>query len=410
MWESISLFGFEIGRWPALLFFIPLLIGGLGMSRSRAITKAWDENGKVSLRSRFRVLLPRFCLIIGLAFVVFALADVTRRYVVVENQHAVNRLYISLDNSGSMWNWFDYRERNGIPIYCTDRDLKHKYPRIGNACRAVARIVDATEEYAKKKPEEARKDTIGLLRWGLYSFVEIYGTSDYDRVRRVMEKLNWRDERTGIFTEIHLALWDMFQVALQRNYRSADGVTFLDEKDRQTLIRSLYPEGLDVRYHPPRLLESKLIALRKDLRDTAFIIISDAQEGQFEQRLDKTPVSLVKMMQLAEFLEMPVYVISIWADNEVVRKLAGKTGHGPMGSKDRGQFFLLKGEKNFAHMDQIVNEILDSRFRVIATEKGWRRESFTAHFSGIAVLLICLGMFLSLSRLGRTLTGNEGGL
>ncbi|MEK7118306.1 MAG: hypothetical protein AAB869_01730, partial [Patescibacteria group bacterium] len=75
-----------------------------------------------------------------------------------------------------------------------------------------------------------------------------------------------------------------------------------------------------------------------------------------------------------------------------------------------GQFFLLKGEKNFAHMDQIVNEILDSRFRVIATEKGWRRESFTAHFSGIAVLLICLGMFLALSRLGRTLTGNEGGL
>lgn len=413
MWNSAFLFGFEIGTWPALLLLVPIALGSVGVGRSRAITKAWNESGESSPRSRFRVLLPRFCCLIGLVFVVFALADISRRFVVVENRYAMNRLYLSLDNSGSMWNWYDPRERNerrNIPIRCVDRDIKNQYPRIWNACRAVARIVDATEEYAKKKSAGERKDIIGLLRFGLYSFVEIYGTSDYDRVRRAMEKLDWRDPRIDIYTEIHLALWDMFQVALQRNFRRGENVTFLDDKDRLMLIRSLYPEGLDVRYHPPRLLEPKLIALRKDLRDTAFIIISDAQEGQFEARLDKTPVSLVKMMQLAEFLEMPVYIISIWADNEIVRKLVGRTGHGPIGGKDRGEFYLLKGEKNFAHMDEIVNEILSSRFRVVATQNELRKESYTSYFAGIALLFICIGMFLSLSRYGRTLNGNEGGL
>lgn len=406
MGNSVSIFGFEIGMWPALLLLLPLVFGSFGVGRVRAVTKTWNEDGGISLRSRFRVFLPRACCFVGLVFAVFALADVARRYVVTHDQFAVNRLYVTLDNSSSMYGF-----GGGDPIHCADKDLKYEYPRIWNGCRAMARIVDATEEYAKtKKDGDERKDRIGLLRFGLYSFVEIYGTSDYDRVRKVMRELNWRDPKTGIFTEIHLALWDMFQVALQRNFRKAEGVTFLDEKERILLVRSLYPEGLEVHYHPPRLLEPKLRALRTDLRDTAFIIITDAHEGQFDGRLDKSPVSLVKMMQLAEFLEVPVYVISIYTDHERVRKLAARTGYGPMGGKDRGGFFLLKGEKNYEHMDVIVNEILASRFRIVATEKEWRRETYTARFALAATVFICLGMFLSLSRYGRTLTGNEGGL
>lgn len=400
-----SFWGIEVGFPVALLLLLIVFLGAFLSWRAQpAVEKAWSGTRETSLSSRLRNTLPRICFALGAIFIVLGLADVARRYTVTEHRYMTNRLIVTLDNSSSMYN-FGY----GDPIHCADQDLKRTYPRIWGACLAMARLIDETEEYAKKKHAEDRKDQIAILRFGLNSFVESYATSDYDRLRAIMKKLNWRDPRTGIFTEIHLALWDMYQVALQRNARGTEGFQSFSEEERLLLARSLSPEGLEVRYHVPLSLEGKLRAMRADLRDTAFIIISDAQEGQFEQRLDKAPVSLVKMMQLAEYLEVPVYVVSIYADNERVRKLASQTGYGPMGGKNRGAFYLLKGEKNFADMGAIVDKILSARFRFDSRLSELRRESFASLCALLALILIGTGLLLSLSPWGRVLSGKKGG-
>jgi hypothetical protein len=402
---STALFGVTVGMWPALLLIPLLFLGVWGKTEKHAITKAWEGEARVTFFSRLRIFLPRFCFALASILIVLAMADITRSFVVVSEQLAVNRLIVTLDNSSSMYN---FKGSDPAPIRCTDKQLKYEFPRIWNACRAMSQLIDATEAYAKKKGEQ-RQDKIALLRFGLNSFVEVYGTSDYHRVRKVMSELNWRDPRTGVFTEIHLALWDMFQVALQKNFRSAKGSVSFDERDRHALLRSLYPEGLDVRYHQPTDIKSKLIELRKDLSDTAFIIITDAHEGQFDGRLDKPPVSLVKMMQLAEYLEVPVYVISINADHERIRKLAEKTGKGPIGGSGRGAFYLLKGEKNYEHMDVIISDILSARFHVDSTHEEVQRESYTSQFAMCAAIFLLLGTILACTRFGRMLTGKDGG-
>ena len=397
--HAVTLFGVEVGFWPALPLLLLVLIGLIGRVHKQGVQKAWSGKSESNLYSRFRIFLPRLCFFLGIAAAMGALADITRTYVVVSDKYATNRLYIDIDNSSSMYNFKGSSE----PIRCIDKGLKHDFPRIFAACRAIFYIVDAIEAYAKKKGEGSQ-DQIGLLRFGLHSFVEIYGTTDYERVRKRTRELNWRDPRTDIYTEIHLALWDLFQVALQRNFRGEKGMVALDEEDRLILARSLYPEGQNIRYKVPRKLQQKFEAMRVDLRDTAFIFITDAHEGQFDQRLDKAPLSLVKMMQLAEFLELPVYVISINADHEVVRKLAQRTGFGPLGGDSRGAFHLIKGEKNFEDIDLIVEKILKTRFRVVSTSNQLRRESYTTHLTVLATCLVFFGLVLSLSPFGREIT------
>ncbi|MDP3646269.1 MAG: hypothetical protein Q8R25_04230 [bacterium] len=416
---TVTLLGVEVGFWPALPLLLLLILGGLlvllgviGGVHTQGVLKSWSGMGESHLLSRFRIFLPQLCFFFGVAGALCALADIKRTYVVVSDQYATNTLYIDIDNSSSMYNFGD--NGRSFPIHCsghytsqeTKYNLKYDYPRIFNACRTLNNIVDATEAYAKKKGD-SQQDKIGLLRFGLYSFVEIYGTTDYERVRKRVRELNWRDPRTGVYTEIHLALFDLFQVALQRNFRGEKGMTALDEADRLTLARSLYPEGQNVRYHVPRQLREKFVAMRADLRDTAFIFVTDAQEGQFAGRLDKEPYSLVKMMQLAEFLELPVYVISIHADHEVVRKLAEKTGFGPLQGDGRGAFYLIKGEKNFKDIDVIVSNILSKRFRVVSTTSHLKRIPYTAHFSFIAVCFVMAGLISSLSPFGREITKGE---
>lgn len=403
MGTSIELFGIEILFWPAFLLAILIILGVWGASSRTAIVKAWEGRARATLPTRLRIVIPRTLLALGVVAIVFALADVTRKYVVTNEVLSVNRLIVTLDNSSSMYNF-----GGGGPIYCADRELKIAYPRIWNACRAMDQIVLGVESYAKKKGED-RQDKIAILRFGLNSFVELYPSSDYERVRRVMSKVNWRDPRTGIYTEIHLALWDMYQIALQRNFRGAKDNTALTEADRAMLAKALRPEGFTVPFHPPRAIEQKLIALRKDLRDTALIIISDAQEGQFDGRLNKDPVSLIKMMQLAKFIELPVYIISIYNDHELVRKLAGETGFGPQGGPDRGAFYLLRDEKDYAHMDEIVGNVLARRFRPDSQRQDVFRESYAPAFALVGLLLISLGTILTYSRFGRVLTQHHGG-
>lgn len=399
----ITLSGIEI-VYPIALLLIPLLFIGAWVGvKSSGIIKSWEGGARSSLTTRLRVAIPRACFFLGMLSVIFALADVTRKYVVTSDVLSVNRFIVTLDNSSSMYN-FGF----GPPIFCTDHNLKIDFPRIWNACRAMNQLITSTEEYAKQKGED-RQDKIAILRFGLNSFVEVHPSSDYARLRMVMEKVNWRDPRTGVFTEIHLSLWDMYQVALARNFRGAKNNTALSEEERLMLLGALRPEGMTVPFHPPKQIEEKLIALRKDLRDTALIIISDAQEGQFEGRLNKEPVSFIKMMQLAKFLELPVYVISIHNDHEVVRRLAGETGYGPARGPGRGGFHLLRSDKDYTQMDEIIKGILSTRFRPDSTKEEVRRESYTSRFALAGLVLFALGMILRYSPFGRVLTQHIGG-
>jgi hypothetical protein len=402
--DSPMLFlGVEIA-YPFALLLIPFLaIGVWGSTKRGLITKSWEGSARPTLSTRLRVMLPSVLLALGTLGIILALADVTRAYTVKSEVLAVNRFIVTLDNSSSMYNF-----AGGPPIHCTDRELKIEFPRIWNACRAMDQLITSTEAYAKKKGED-RQDKIAILRFGLNSFVEVHPSSDYVRLRTMMEKMNWRDPRTGIFTEIHLALWDMYQIALQRNFRGAKNNTALTDEDRLVLLRALRPDATVTQFYPPKQIEDKLIALRKDMRDTALIIISDAQEGQFEARLNKDPVSFIKMMQLAKFIELPVHVISIYNDHEFVRGLAEETGYGEAKGPDRGGFHLLRSEKDYAHMDEIIGKILATRFRPDSTREDVVRESYTSRFAFAGLLLIALGMILRYSPFGRVLTQHHGG-
>src|SRR3989344_3456158 len=165
---SATLFGIEIGFWPALAFLSLLLFGGSlillgvveGLHNKQGVLKAWSGMRESKLYSRFRIFFPQLCFFFGIAFSIAALADITRTYVVVSDVYATNRLFIDIDNSSSMYNF-----GGGPPIHCTDTGLKRDYPRIFNACRALFNIVDATEKYAKTKGA-GNQDQIGLLRFG----------------------------------------------------------------------------------------------------------------------------------------------------------------------------------------------------------------------------------------------------
>lgn len=403
----MTILGMDFGYWPVLLLLPILLIVVVAVRRvrGRTIKKAWSGAGGNSPSSYVRMTLPGLCYFLATCVIVFALGDVTRRYVTDVVTYAFNRLYITLDNSSSMYGF-----SGDGPIYCEDRNLKYSFPRIWGACRINSRIIDATEVHSKKR-DDGRRDQLGFLRFARNSFVGTYGTTDYDRARTWLKELNWRDrEKMGVHTEIHLALWDMWQVALQRNFRHADGFTSLDERDRAMLLKAFAAEGSDisaVRFQPPRALVPKLESLKSDLRDTAFIIVTDAHEGQFDSRLNASPVSLTKMMKMAEYLEMPVYVISMNIDHAFVRKLAERTGHGPHGGADRGAFYLLKGEKNYEDVDAVVDKILSTRFRTVAKQTT-RREGYTPMLGGLAALLVFLGVLAELT-VGRSLTRNQEG-
>lgn len=384
--DPVTLFGFEIVRfYPALALLFLLVLGTVGKNMQRgAVMKGWSGEQESHLASRFRSLVPRLLLFLGTVCIIFAIADVTRAYIVEKKQYATNRFYLMLDNSSSMYkNYMSWNE----PIHCTDKNLKKEYPRIFGACRATMRIINAVEAYGVKKTDEA-PDQIGILRFGQYSFVEMYGTTDYDHARMRLEHVNWRDSRVGGMTEVHYALWDAFQVALQRNLRHAEHRVPLDERDMAVLMKSLTPEKEGTRYHVPKELRVTLEALRADLKDTVFVIVSD---GEFS--MNRSPVSLSKMLQLAEFLEVPVYVINIGdGENREARELVEKTGSGPLGGPGRGAHYLLRAEQDFRSLDAVVDNILKTRLHTVESKPDWRRKTYTPLFGLLGAVLLFAGV------------------
>lgn len=404
-----------------LLLFIPLLIGAVWSTRGdRYLLKSMRIRGKLTQTS-FRPALPRIFFILALSCIIVALSDPTRRFTSVKDDLTVNRIFVAIDNSSSMYNFesksnINYEGDIDVddveskpkypPIRCTDTNLKDKYPRIYVACSALHRILDDVEAFVRKKGNNNQVDRVGLIRWASYSKVQAYPTSDFVGLRAKIDKMNWRDEdNLYIFTEIHLGLWDLFLMAFRRNRDPDGGLVYLNKQDMDALASALKPEGKNVSFSPPHTLKDKFEQLKNELRDTFFIIITDASEGQLESRFDKDPISFKKMAEFAALLELPIYIISTELANPQFKKLMLKTGFGPADGKYRGDFFVVKqgGGDGLNSIETLISTILAVRFGRTVSIAVERRESYAWNLIFIALTFLIFGSFLK-ETLSRSLT------
>ncbi|MBI2048375.1 MAG: hypothetical protein HYT30_00390 [Parcubacteria group bacterium] len=390
-----------------LLFFL-VAAGFFFKKPGGYIQKVHVEEAMRRRRFLLRPALPVICGTLALAFLIMALVDVTRGYSVVNEEFQTHRIFVAIDNSSSMYN-FKYEDE---PVYCADKNLREVYPRIYGACRALHRLVDETEAQARRK-SGAEKDHISLLRFALYSFVIVPPTSDYLRLRNSIEGLNWREgyvrtksrnDGQDIFTEIHLALWDLYRLALERNRQKEGGAAYLSLEDMNELVLALFPEGENARFSLPHRFRAEERAggervpglaekLKEELRDTVFIIITDALQAQLQGRLDKPPVSVVKMLKFAEVLELPVYFISTDETHGAYERLAKETGSGPPGSGSRGDFFLVNQDKGYEHIEELVASILKTRFGKKIPVHIERRESYASTSAFAALIFLIFWVF-----------------
>jgi len=296
---------------PNWLFaLVPVFLSVFLLRHSGYIVKTYVTEKGESLSTRVRLGLPLFFFLISACFMVVALADPTEKYVVYEEELKINRILVAIDNSSSMYN---FNAGDKTPIYCTDDNLEPTYPRIYVACQALHHLVNSVSSFSKKR-KTAGRDTIGLVRFALYSKVQTYPTGNYSQLRDVVDRMNWRRVADlGIHTEIHLGLWDLYLLALKRSRDPNTDQVYLNEQDITSLARALFPSSsVRAKLHLRRNLKEKLTRLKNELQDTAFIIFTDAHKGQLESRFNKNPVSFKKMMDLGEFLGLPICFLRVF--------------------------------------------------------------------------------------------------
>lgn len=345
---------------------------------------------------------PSFLFFLAALSFILALTDPTRTYSIVKDEKTVNRILVAVDNSSSMYNF----SAPG-PIYCTDETVDRVYPRIGITCRALHRLIEDTQKFSLAHPEKS-KDRIGIVRFALYSKVRSYPTSNYATLHRLVDEMNWVQKVDGndIWTEIHLGLWDLFLLALKRNINQEEGFEPLTHEAAKILALALTPE-LDAR-KPLRLppdIKKKFLKIKEELRDTFFIIFTDAHTGQLEQRFNKVPVSFKKMIDLAELLELPIYIISSEEDNALFKEQVQRTGFGEKPREYRGDFLVVRrgGVTFLDDMATLASTVLEKRFGRVVPTFVVQRKSYVWHFTILALTLLAAGI-LSKEILTRSLS------
>lgn len=356
------------------------------------ITKTYVTEEGQSWSARVRHGIPSFLFLLAALSMVLALADLTRTYTVVEDKKTVNRILITIDNSSSMYKFGNPPRES---IYCTDNDTERTFPNIGIACRALYRLIEDTQKFSEAHPEKG-KDRIGILRFALYSKVHSYPTSNYELLHRMIDEMNWKQENTlGVHTEVHLALWDLYLMAFKRNTNLEEGFTPLTAGDVKALALALYPNpNVGAPLQIPPTLEEKLLAIKEELRDTFFIIFTDASRGQLPNRFNKEPLSFKKMIDLAQFLELPIYIISSEADDALFKEQVRKTGFGEKPGEYRGDFLVVK-RSGIAHLDSmaaLTSTVLEKRFGRTIPAIVEQRKSYSWHLTLLALTLLVLGL------------------
>lgn len=386
---------FQNPYWLIALVFVPLAF--FFLKPSGYIAKTYTVGGGTSWSTRVRLGIPHFSFLFAAAVIIIALADPTKEYVVMEEKFIANRIFVSIDQSSSMYNFTS----DATPIYCADKNLNNIFPRIDLACKALYRLIDDTAAFAEKNNVK-QITNIGLLRFALYSRVLAYPINDYKQLRAIVDELNWRREvevkgsyGRDIFTEIHLALWDMFLLAIKRNEKQDDSLAYFSDMEKKELALALYPESnLNAEFHLPGSLEEKLAKIKEELRDTVFVILTDAFPSQLEGRYNKKPVSFKKMVDLAEFLELPIYIISSDADNALFKKEIRRTGSGPAGGKYRGDFLVMNrgSDDPTKELANLVSMVLETRLGRTTPVPVEHRKSYAPDLALLALTFLIFGL------------------
>lgn len=384
-----SLFLWEHPWW--LLLLVPLVIGMATRIPSTYISKAhfhiapFSSVRGISLRRIARrvalAILPVTKALI-LVFVVVALADITRGYTVVIGQKIFQRFIMGLDVSSSMYGF----STSLSTITCKQNGVL--FSRIKGSCRALWRVVDDVEK--ETKGEARPRILLGLLQWAWSSAVVSYPTSDYARFRDKVDKLEFNSHGLGVSTMMHTALWDMFLMAFDRNLKINSGFTYFSGRDMQMIYASLAPGPKESPLYLPKDIAEKIAKVKMEMRDTIFIVPTDAVVFYLQGRMDGQHPSIRRLLQLAETLEIPVHFISTDEDYPELKRLARRTGFGPIGGPQRGDFRVVRKEGDIYLIDEMVGAILQSRFGLSVPTYETRRESY----SDLAIeIILTLALF-----------------
>lgn len=390
-----------------LIALIPVMLGLVWRFRANYMSKTITPARKQHIGTRLRFVLPRFFAFFVLLALVGALADVTRSYTVVEDELSVNRLLVLADSSGSMYEspslnppspprrvTIDRPQSTapqGLKLTCTSKEL-FKEPRIKAVCYALHELVGTLRIFSKTENIESE---MGLIQFAADAFVISYPLSDYDKLDREINVIVWNDtDNLGQSTNLHYALYDLFLMALDRNFRKDTEFTSLNVEDRALLRRALAAGGP---LYLPKELASKFARVREEMRDTAFMIITDANLSL--ATLDSGRVSFSKLIELARFLEIPIHIISVEKNYPQVARLVALTGT----PEHSGSFVLVRYDRDFEHLAELANTILKERLSQTTLHPVERRESYAPYFIGASLLFVLICVFFR-KTISRSLT------
>lgn len=350
--------------------------------------------------TRVRFALPLFFGFLAMCSTLVAIADITRTTVYVREQKSQHRIFASVDKSSSTWNF----SAQHPSITCTT--TAKFYPRIWGECRAMLRIIDMVARRAsEEKGTQKVEDLISIILFAREAAVISYPTSDYTALRRRMESIDWLGRTTGrlgIHTNIHYAVWGMIRMALERNMRGESGITPLGGVDMRVLARALDP-SLSRDFSPPREIESKLKLIRPELRDTIFVVLTDALEYQMETAMNASPHSLRKLLQLLAFVELQTVFISTDEFHLETARLSKRTGFEDPSGSQRGEFLMVRKERDYENIEVLVGKILSERFGMKISAPVERRVSYAEEFLLAALIFTCIALLSKLT-VARSLT------
>lgn len=351
-------------------------------------------------RINHRIVLV--CRLIALVMLVFVLVDITRAYVVTTEEMVRHRIFVLIDSSSSMYGFY---QTSFSSITCKTNG--RFFPRIHGVCRSLYRLLDEVERSAALKGPDS-KDQIAIGQFATESYVVSYLTDDYERLRERVDRLEFYSANIlGVATNMHLAIWDMYLMAFERNRDRNSHYTYLSDEDLRKLAAALAPGPPGSALALPEELKIKLEKVKRELRDTTFIVITDAVMSYLTSRVEwGTPQSIRRQMQLGEYLEVPWYFLSTDEFYPELARLARLTGYGPIGSKNRGDFLMVKQEGDFAEMQALMSRILQSRLDATVKTTVERRESWAPTFAIVALTLLAFSVVWK-KTFSRSLTESE---
>ena len=406
-----SWFRFEWQNPLCLLLIIPLLIGWWWMRRPHYVQKAHTHLAPLCLEMntgmrRFmraiRFESPNFFRFLVVLLLMMAMVDVTRTYELVQDQAGTHRIFLIWDSSSST---YGFRQSLFPSITCSTTGKF--FPRIHGICRAAYRVIDEVEHFAMAKAQTSQ-DLLALVQFASHSYVISYPTNDYMGFRKRIDDMElYLQGILGIGTDMHLAIWDSYLMAFERNIEKKSGFTYLSGQDIRSLAMALAPGDTSSRLALPHDLREKLERVREELRDTVFIVLTDAVVQFLASRVEQgLPYSIRRQMQLAEFLHVPFFYLSTDEFYPELKRLAQLTGSGPPNGPNRGDFLMVKKDGDYAQMSEIVSTILKTRFSQKMAVNVIRRESYAEWCVAAALFLFVMSLWWN-KHIARSLTDRE---